>query len=367
MTRVSLTVNGEAVTADVEPRMHLADFLRETQLLTGTHIGCEHGVCGACTVQIDGAPARSCITLAVTCEGAEVRTIEGFDEDPVMDALRGAFTKEHALQCGYCTPGMMIAARDIVTRLPEADADRVRSELEGNLCRCTGYVGIVRAVQSVLADPPLGAEAAETEEPAPEAEAAPAQSSSDMGLPAGAMRLSQSFSIARPRTEVWAIFRDIRAMANCMPGAELNGAPVDGHVRGRITAALGPIRGAFVGEADVTHDDAAFSGMVRGTGRDGATGSAAAGEVQFALHETGSDSTRVDIEVAYALSGALAQFGRSELAAGVAQALTDAFAANLEARLAGDETAAEPAKLDAGSLIGQVLRGWLAKLFGGGR
>ena len=104
MTRVSLTVNDEPVSAEVEPRMHLADFLRETQLLTGTHIGCEHGVCGACTIQIDGAPARSCITLAVACEGADIRTVEGFDDDPVMTRLRDAFTKEHALQCVTAHP-----------------------------------------------------------------------------------------------------------------------------------------------------------------------------------------------------------------------------------------------------------------------
>ena len=121
MTRISLTVNGEAIEAEVEPRTHLGDFLRESQLLTGTHLGCEHGVCGACTVEIDGAPARSCITLAVACEGADVRTIEGFDDDPLMARLRDAFTQEHALQCGYCTPGMLIAARDVVQRLPGAD------------------------------------------------------------------------------------------------------------------------------------------------------------------------------------------------------------------------------------------------------
>jgi carbon-monoxide dehydrogenase small subunit len=118
--------------------------------LTGTNLGCEHGVCGACTLMIDGAPARSCITFAVACEGADVRTIEGFDEDPLMDALREAFSAEHALQCGYCTPGMLMSARDIVTRLPAADEARVREELAGNLCRCTGYVGIVRAILSVL-------------------------------------------------------------------------------------------------------------------------------------------------------------------------------------------------------------------------
>src|SRR5688500_18284969 len=149
--RISLTINGAPVQAEVEPRTHLADFLREAQGLTGTNLGCEHGVCGACTLEIDGAPARSCITFAVACEGASVRSIEGFAEDPVMAELRAAFTAEHALQCGYCTPGMLVTARDIVMRLPDADEARIRRELSGNLCRCTGYMGIVRAIQRVLA------------------------------------------------------------------------------------------------------------------------------------------------------------------------------------------------------------------------
>jgi carbon-monoxide dehydrogenase small subunit len=152
VTTVSLTVNGAPASAAVEPRTSLADALREHLLLTGTNVGCEHGVCGACTVLIDGAPARSCITLAVACDGAEVRTIEGLDDDPVAAQLREAFAAEHALQCGYCTPGMLITARDIVTRIPDADEPRVREELAGNLCRCTGYVGIVRAILRVLAE-----------------------------------------------------------------------------------------------------------------------------------------------------------------------------------------------------------------------
>ena len=150
MRTVTLTVNGEEVTATVEPRTSLADFLREERRLTGTHLGCEHGVCGACTVNIDGVPSRSCIAYAATLDGADVRTIEGFDDDDVMEDLRQAFTANHGLQCGYCTPGMLISCRDIVTRLPDADEKRVRLELSGNLCRCTGYVGIVRAVLSVL-------------------------------------------------------------------------------------------------------------------------------------------------------------------------------------------------------------------------
>jgi aerobic carbon-monoxide dehydrogenase small subunit len=148
----ALTVNGAPVAAAVEPRTSLADFLREELMLTGTNVGCEHGVCGACTVVIDGAPARSCIALAVACDGADVLTIEGLDDDRVAAELREAFAAEHALQCGYCTPGMLVTARDIVTRLPDASEARVREELAGNLCRCTGYVGIVRAILRVLTE-----------------------------------------------------------------------------------------------------------------------------------------------------------------------------------------------------------------------
>ena len=134
------------------PRTHLADFLREQLLLTGTHIGCEHGICGACTVSIDGEIARSCITYAVACDGADVRTIEGFDDDPLMARLRQAFSAEHALQCGYCTPGMLVAARDLVRRKGGLSRAEIRTEMSGNLCRCTGYVGIVSAIESVMAE-----------------------------------------------------------------------------------------------------------------------------------------------------------------------------------------------------------------------
>ena len=373
MKRILLTVNGERVEAEVEPRTHLGDFLRESRLLTGTHLGCEHGGCGACTVEIDGAPARACITLAVACEGAEVRTIEGFDDDPLMARLRDAFVREHALQCGYCTPGMLIAARDIVQRLPGADEARLRRELEGNLCRCTGYVGIVRAVRSVIGEPAVAEQAAAQTapgEPAPEppprvppppSVAAPSKAD----LPAGATRLSQNFVIHRPRAEVWALFRDVEAMAGCMPGAMLTAPPAKGRVKGRIAVGLGPIRAAFAGEAKISFDDDALAGTIAGSGRDGATGSGARGEVTFALHEEGPAATRVEIEIAYALSGALAHFGRREIAVGVAQALTDAFAANMEARLTGGAPQTEPGRLRLAPLILQALRAWLSRLLGG--
>jgi carbon-monoxide dehydrogenase small subunit len=148
---ITLTVNDRTVTAAVEPRTHLADFLREQLLLTGTHLGCEHGVCGACTVSIDGQIARACITFAVACDGAEVRSIEGFDNDPVMARLRRAFTEEHALQCGYCTPGMVMAATSLLDENPKPTEEEVRLGLEGNLCRCTGYHNIVKSVLAAAA------------------------------------------------------------------------------------------------------------------------------------------------------------------------------------------------------------------------
>ena len=152
MTSTTISVNGRTVTADVEPRLSLADFLREREGLTGTHTACEHGVCGACTIMLDGRPARSCITLAVAAHGAEVRTVEGWGGDDVMATIRESFKKAHAVQCGYCTPGMLATAYDIVTRLPDADRDRIRIELAGNLCRCTGYIGIVDAIEMAIAD-----------------------------------------------------------------------------------------------------------------------------------------------------------------------------------------------------------------------
>ena len=145
-TEINLLLNGNPVRRSTEPRTHLADFLREDLLLTGTHLGCEQGVCGACTVFVDGRPTRACITLAVACNTSDVRTVEGFDGDPLMVRIRDAFTRHHGLQCGFCTPGMIMAAVDIIKRKPNLNEKIVREELEGNLCRCTGYQNIVKSI-----------------------------------------------------------------------------------------------------------------------------------------------------------------------------------------------------------------------------
>jgi carbon-monoxide dehydrogenase small subunit len=147
-TAISATVNGSVVQSSVEPRTSLADLLREELRLTATHLGCEQGVCGACTVLIDGQPARSCITLAVGIDGADVRTLEGLDRDPLMLAIKAAFHDKHGLQCGFCTPGMLISAWDLLRRKPDLNANEIRIAISGNLCRCTGYQGIVRSIQS---------------------------------------------------------------------------------------------------------------------------------------------------------------------------------------------------------------------------
>jgi aerobic carbon-monoxide dehydrogenase small subunit len=144
--QVNFQLNGEPVEVDIEPRMHLADCLREMLRLTGTHLGCEHGVCGSCTVIVDGAAVRSCLVLAVQAERSSVVTVEGLSNEEALTPLQAAFRKHHALQCGFCTPGMLTTAHALLTEEPDADADRIRSVLSGNLCRCTGYIPIVEAV-----------------------------------------------------------------------------------------------------------------------------------------------------------------------------------------------------------------------------
>jgi carbon-monoxide dehydrogenase small subunit len=146
VTTIRLRINGNLVADEVPPRLSLADFLRERRNLTGTHLACEHGVCGACTVLVDGEPARSCLMLAVACDDRTVETIEGFAGDTVMAALRRNFHQHHALQCGFCTPAMLITARDLIRRKRAGSEREIRDGLAGNICRCTGYTNIVTAI-----------------------------------------------------------------------------------------------------------------------------------------------------------------------------------------------------------------------------
>jgi len=152
-TNVTLTVNGTRVTRRVEPRTHLIDFLREELGLTGSHVACEHGVCGACTVRVDGEIRRGCLTLAVQADGRSVDTVEGLSDSGELSVLQQAFHERNALQCGYCTPGMLLTAQALIREHPEATREEIREFLSGNLCRCTGYQAIIDAIETVLRTP----------------------------------------------------------------------------------------------------------------------------------------------------------------------------------------------------------------------
>jgi len=396
MIDVEITVNGRSITAAIEPRTQLADFLRETVGLTGTHLGCEHGICGACTVLLDGVPARSCITCAVACDGAAVTTIEGLDDDEIARELRAAFSREHALQCGYCTPGMLIAARDAAIRLARADEREVRVAMSGNLCRCTGYVGIVRATSSVIesrrargiaAVPdagrkelgPAGSRGARPVSPAGRVAITTAPPHGAPGALAPVAlagdfvpqaTLTQSFAVPHPRQRVWAFFDRVEEVASCLPGAAITGG--DAHnVTGRIRLKVGPIAAEFDGAAAIARDPATWSGVIRGSGRDRRSSSATQGVIRYQLAAPDAASTRVEVTVGYALTGPLAQFGRAGLVQDIAGRLTRTFAQNLEAKLAGRTAVATPAELNAGSLLlsamtERIKAAW-RKLLGRGR
>ena len=153
-TRVALTLNDRKLAAEAEPRMLLSDFLRHALGATGTHVGCEHGVCGCCTVLIDGAATRSCLTLAVQAEGSDVRTVESLAAtDGKLNALQQAFRNNHALQSGFCTPGILMSFTDFLGRNPHPTEEEIREVLSGHLCRCTGYAGIVAAIKEAAGGP----------------------------------------------------------------------------------------------------------------------------------------------------------------------------------------------------------------------
>ena len=148
---LTMTVNGEARTGQAEPRMTLADFLRDQLRLTGTHLGCEHGVCGACTVLLDGSSVRSCLLFAVQADGASIETVEGLARADELHPIQDAFSAEHALQCGFCTPGLLMTAIELLRENPDPSEEEVQEALSGNLCRCTGYVNIIKAVRTAAA------------------------------------------------------------------------------------------------------------------------------------------------------------------------------------------------------------------------
>jgi aerobic carbon-monoxide dehydrogenase small subunit len=387
--KIALTVNGRPVRAEVTPRTHLADFLREHLLLTGTHIGCEHGICGACTVSIDGEIARSCITYAVACDGADIRTIESFDDDPLMARL---------------------PARDLIRRKGGLSRAEIRTEMSGNLCRCTGYVGIVSAIESVMAEcaslvsepapsssgwlgpapgPKAGSSIAKPTAPAvvdqhaAALRPAPARPTHSRAQPIevtvgaiedrdGATRITQSFVLPHPLDAVWRLMADPEAVARCMPGMSLDGPPEGDRVKGRLEVKIGPISASFAGEGTLRQIAAEHRQIIEGRGGDRKSGSRVSGSVDYRLEKvagaSGNEATRVNVAMSYVLTGPLAQIGRSGMVRDLVRRIGEAFAQNLDAHLHDPAAVLPAAQLGGVSLIARVLadrlRALLALLFG---
>ena len=388
MTTIGLTVNGRAINKPVDPRTHLADFLRDQLDLTGTHLGCEHGVCGACTLLLDHMPARSCITFAAACDGARVTTIEGLDHDEIASELRAAFSREHALQCGYCTPGMLISARDLVLRLETSDERAIRIGMSGNLCRCTGYVGIVRAIRSVIDARrsrgiapihgagrqqlgPVGSGNGAFTKSAGATRTATPEIQEPQGTDAALLvpdfvpdkNFDEHFTVAFPPDDVFELFGDLGRVAVCLPGAVLTAVSAPDRAEGLISVKLGPISANFRGAVRVDRDPATLSGRIIGIGNDQRSRSSTQGDIRYRLLPTeGGTSTRVELSIGYSLRGFLAQIAREGLVRDLAKRLTAEFARNLGSSLAG--TAPEqPRQLNGLILAFDLLKKALQKAF----
>ncbi|MGB7180612.1 MAG: 2Fe-2S iron-sulfur cluster-binding protein [Burkholderiaceae bacterium] len=395
MKTITIAVNGETMRSAAPDRTHLGDFLRENLALTGTHLGCEHGVCGACTVLLDGEPVRSCITFAAACDGKSVTTVEGYDSDPVMQRLRLAFNTHHGLQCGYCTPGMLATARDIVLRYPRADEQTIRLELAGNLCRCTGYQGIVNAISDVLdhyqqtpddAVTALRVRATAGESTPSDLKPSGTTGSSDrhtqttvqfqpfdaatsssvttedtktfaqVGAPnvegvKGSEKISRTaddpnriedvFELAFSVSQVWQFMGDLPAVASCLPGASIDSYDNE-RVKGRIAIRFGPMSASFVGGARLERNDENYSAILQGAGQDSLSKSRTNADISYQLEALSIDRTRVKLSIQYALQGPLAQFSRSGLVRDFVKRMLVDFAGNVDRRLGGDTGESTP-------------------------
>ncbi|MFC4942938.1 2Fe-2S iron-sulfur cluster-binding protein [Pseudonocardia sp. GCM10023141] len=336
---VALTVNGTPVTVRVSTREHLADVLRTHLGLTGTHLGCEHGVCGMCTVLVDGDAARACLLFAVQCDGAEIVTVEGLGAPERPHPLQRAFSAHHGLQCGFCTPGMLMSSYDLLAHDPSA-AD-LPAAMSGVICRCTGYRGILAAISDVADTFPAGVPApgncgrrtlvgrAGRSLPVGTADAAPAAAPTrEVRVPAGvpSATVDVTSALDAPLADVWAVLSDVERLVACLPGARLLEVLGEDRYRGRATVALGPVKLGFDGLAQVVERDAEHHRMhLVAQGAD-AGGSATQADIRL-VASTGPDgATVLRAEAALHLSGRIAQFGRA-LAGDVSRRMFEQFAA----------------------------------------
>ncbi|WP_156120226.1 2Fe-2S iron-sulfur cluster-binding protein, partial [Aeromonas finlandensis] len=317
LSQINLEVNGKPVSVLVEDRTSLADLLRDELNLTGTHLGCEHGICGACTFEINGKPSRSCITLAKNCHNAKIRTIEGYEDDPVTNALRDAFSENHALQCGFCTPGMLASAREIVVLGLNNDEETIRTAMSGNLCRCTGYMGIIKSVRSVLAkrESLIGTIDTEVKKIVPPHTYAgelptferrigklDKQIQSTQDHDDDNNRIVENIVLSHSIDNVWTLMCNVEQVVNCVPGARLLGQDGD-DLKILMEASFGAISASFKGDGCFTFNDSDHTGRFEGRGKDSRSGSGASGALSFKLEPKG-DGCILNLVATYEVTGA---------------------------------------------------------------
>ncbi len=382
VTEVSFAVNGTEVTLDVEPRLTLVDALRHRLGLTGSHVGCEHGVCGACTVLVDGAAVRSCLMFCVQAEGAEVTTVEALGEIEDLHPLQQAFRRHHGLQCGFCTPGFLMSAYDLLKDregvAAAADESKLREELSGVLCRCTGYAGIVEAVREVAQSHPDGVPRPKAlghpitirsrVPPAGEDRALEAASELQPAAPAATEQVDVPIPEGEPNetievtteidpspSETWELLSDFMRMTRCMPGVELDTDHGDDTYSGRVSVHLGPMRLSFAGAARVLERDEEGRSMRAVAQGSDASGSGVRADVRVAANPGSSaDGTALRAEAKLYLSGRAAQFGR-RLAGDVSRGLFAEFGACVERTLQTGEVS-EPRRLSGVAVGWRLLR-----------
>lgn len=396
LAETRMTVNGVPVVVRLPARVTLADALRDHLGLTGTHLGCEHGICGMCTVLVDGAAARACLLFACQLEGADIVTVEGLGRPGDLHPLQQAFGGEHALQCGFCTPGFLMSAYDLLSRRPGVTQEELPEELSGVLCRCTGYRNILTAVgrvagtyrdgglpgprncgaaalarrspRSAAVAPSAGAEVMVGAAPdapatggAPTAEASgPGPDVAEVSVPQGPPTFvaEVTSTLAASPDDVWRVLGDVRMVARCLPGAELTDDLGGDRYRGRARVGVGPVRLSFRGLAQVVERDAHARTMrVLAQGSD-----AGGGQTQADIRvtaEADGDGCRLTAGARVYLSGRIAQFGRA-LAGDVSRRLFEQFATAVEqAVVSGGAPQASPVPAGALRILGGALAGRL--------
>jgi carbon-monoxide dehydrogenase small subunit len=359
LVETRMTVNGVPAAIALPPRVTLADALRDQLGLTGTHVGCEHGVCGMCTVLADGEAVRSCLLLAVQADGAQIVTVEGLGRPRELHPLQASFGRNHALQCGFCTPGFLLSSYDLLTSKPGVTDEELPAELSGVICRCTGYRNILAAVAEVRdaypdGVPPPGncGHRAPAGRPAAAVQPQAPEQAGQVTLPAGdpTVTVQAETDIAVPAARVWEVFADTRLLARCLPGAELTGELGGNRYAGRARVSAGPVKLTFAGLAAIVEFNPGAARMrVLAQGQD-ASGAGTQAEIVLRTQASAAGTT-LHADARLYLTGRIAQFGRG-LAGDVSRAMFAQFAAAVaEAAVSGEAPSGRPPEPSAAGLL----------------